>query len=195
MAGELISEEAVLGLDDSDHELPHHLRWWLPITLFVLLLGLLVALAAGQVEGRETELSANLAPDFEMILLGEEQEIRLSQFRGQGVVVNFWASWCYPCRQEMALLESSWLAYRDEGVVFIGVNVWDEEAEALAFLKESGVTYMNGGDFDGDVAETNGLQGVPTTLFISSDGRLQHTIYGLLDGESLTHAIESIIPE
>jgi thiol-disulfide isomerase/thioredoxin len=136
-----------------------------------------------------------LAPDFEIPPFGEGATLRLSEFRGNGVVLNFWASWCFPCRQEMALLESTWQEYKDRGVVFIGINVWDQQPDAVEFLRESGVTYLNGPDIDGDVVEKFTVAGIPTTLFIAPDGRLNHTIYGLLNSDSLSQAVATIAPD
>jgi cytochrome c biogenesis protein CcmG/thiol:disulfide interchange protein DsbE len=126
--------------------------------------------------------------------LDGDESFQLSHYRGQGVVINFWASWCYPCRQEMSLLESSWRTYREQGVVFVGVDVWDTEADAKEFLQEFDVTYPTGLDTTSEIAKLYALQGVPTTLFIAPDGTINHIIFGLLNPESLTNAVAEIIP-
>ncbi len=95
----------------------------------------------------------------------------------------------------MSLLESTWQTYKNQGVVFVGVNVWEEaETDAQNFLSETDTTYPIGLDTNGDTAKLYALQGVPTTLFIAPDGTVNHIIYGLLNPESLTQAIEDINP-
>jgi thiol-disulfide isomerase/thioredoxin len=167
---------------------------WLGALFLGILLGLLGVSLRSELGLSASNTAVEMAPDFEIPLFGQEASIKLSQFQGQGVVVNFWASWCYPCREEMALLESSWQNNGDKGVVFVGVNVWDKEAEAVQFLNKSGVTYFNGPDVDEKAIGSYTLQGVPTTLFISPDGSLNQVIYGMLTPDSLSKAVEAIIP-
>ena len=78
------------------------------------------------------------APDFELDLF-DGNRVRLSDFKGKVVVLNFWASWCPPCRKEMPAFERTWQEYRDQGVVFVGVAVQDYEADSRAFAREARV--------------------------------------------------------
>jgi cytochrome c biogenesis protein CcmG/thiol:disulfide interchange protein DsbE len=86
--------------------------------------------------------------------------------RGKAVVINFWASWCVPCREEAPLLEKTWRAYRDEGVVFVGVNTKDARSDARRFVKEFGVTYPIVRDLDQTLTRGFGVKGLPETFFV-----------------------------
>ena len=88
------------------------------------------------------------APDFQLVLFNSDN-LRLSDLKGKIVVLNFWGSWCPPCRKEMPEFEGLWRDYRDQGVVFLGVAVSDGEKDAIAFADEMGVTYPLGLDTTG----------------------------------------------
>jgi peroxiredoxin len=112
------------------------------------------------------------APDFEIALLGKEGMLRLSDFKGKVVVLNFWASWCPPCRWEMPDFERMWQEYRDKDVVFLGVAVADFEDKALGFAEKTGVTYPLALDATGEVAKDYGITSMPTTYFIDREGKV-----------------------
>ena len=127
----------------------------------------------------ELELGAP-APDFDVTLFDGGQ-MRLSDLAGQVVVLNFWASWCPPCREEMPSFEQAWLAARDDGVVFVGLATGDIEADARAFADHVGVTYPLGLDLDGAVADRYFIRVMPTTYFIDREGLLQRKLSGYVN--------------
>ena len=102
----------------------------------------------------------------------------LDDLRGQGVVVNFWASWCDPCRDEAALLERTWQAEKDNGIIFLGLDYLDQEPAAQAYLDEFGVTYPNGPDLQSRAARRYGIKGVPETFFIDPEGYITDIVIG-----------------
>jgi peroxiredoxin len=109
------------------------------------------------------------APDFTLPDLNGTQ-VSLSQFRGQPVVVNFWATWCPPCREEIPRLTEAYQREKD-GVVFIAIS--DEPADVVgAFVKKNAVPYVNLVDSDDRVSSAYGIRALPTTLFISRDGQI-----------------------
>lgn len=110
------------------------------------------------------------APDFTMSLYGGGN-VRLSSLRGKTVVVNFWWSGCAPCVQEAPILQRQWLAWKNKGVVFVGVDEIDDPTSAAPrqFLSQYGVTYPNGWD-PGDVDIQFGTTGQPETYFITPRG-------------------------
>ena len=112
-------------------------------------------------------------------------ELTLSELQGSVVVLNFWASWCLPCRQEMPAFESIYQEYKDRGVVFVGVAVSDVESEARAFAELMGVSYPLGMDSTGEIAEAYQIQALPTTYFIDQEGTITKKITGLANEGTL----------
>lgn len=122
-------------------------------------------------------------------------QIDLAAARGRGVVVNFWASWCEPCRVEAELFEAAWLAEQDKGITFIGVNYQDTPDAAHAFLDEFRVSYPNGPDSDSVWSRAFGVRGLPTTFFIDSEGIIQSVVWGPITSASeLTRQLDKIRP-
>ena len=121
--------------------------------------------------GRSVDLgSGSPAPPLDLTLL-DGGSLRLADLRGKVVVLNFWASWCIPCRKEMPSFEAIWQEYQDQDVVFLGVAVnSDREENARAFAEEVGVTYPLGVDTTGQHARDYRVMSLPTTFLIDRQG-------------------------
>lgn len=102
----------------------------------------------------------------------------LDAYRGQVVVVDFWASWCVPCRRSFPWLNSMHDKYADEGLVIVGVNVDKERAEASKFLHEFPASFRIHYDPDGTLAEQYGVQGMPSSFVVGRDGEIRATHLG-----------------
>ncbi len=139
--------------------------------------------------GQEGRVRPGPAPDFTLQLF-DGGAFRLSEHRGKVVVVNYWASWCPPCRDEARALERVWQRYRDGGVVLVGVNIWDSERDAGAFLRQYRVSYPNGPDPQGHAAIEYGVTGIPETFFIRPDGTIARHWLGPLTDAQLAAFIE-----
>jgi len=160
----------------------------------LLVLGLLALLGWGLVQAANGPRDSGMAPDF--ILTGfDGQMVTLSQLRGQVVIINFWASWCPPCREEAAYLEQTWRKYQNRGVVFIGVDWVDTEKEALAYIAEFDITYLNGPDLGTRIAQAYRIQGVPETFYVDKTGRLRGVHIGPLKPPELDNKIEELLNE
>jgi cytochrome c biogenesis protein CcmG/thiol:disulfide interchange protein DsbE len=122
---------------------------------------------------------AKPAPPLTLTLF-DGSVLRLEDLRGKVVLLNFWASWCPPCRAEARTLEAAWQKYRNEGVVFVGVNIQESEPDARAFLEEFGITYPNGIDRGSRLAIDYGVWGLPETFFIDREGRITYKHVGAL---------------
>jgi len=133
------------------------------------------------------------APDFALSLL-DGGELRLQDLRGRPVVVNFWASWCYPaCWNEAPRLEATWQRYKDRGVVLIGIIYQDTEANARDFIAKHGKSYPNGMDPRSRTAIEYGVYGVPETFFIDREGKIAHKHIGEIDMETVTAQTELLV--
>jgi cytochrome c biogenesis protein CcmG/thiol:disulfide interchange protein DsbE len=150
---------------------------WRIVALLVVV-GLVLALALQLRARNATQPTSGAAPDFTLKVypgydggLGRP-EIKLADLHGQVVFVNFWASWCVPCREEQPTLEQVWRQYRDKGVVFIGVDYVDTEPDALAYLKEFQVSYPNGPDLGTKISPKYRIQGVPESFLVDRQGNI-----------------------
>lgn len=138
--------------------------------------------------------AAGEAPPFVFTSFGGET-ISLEDLRGKGVVLNFWASWCDPCRAEAALLEATWRSEKENGIVFIGLDYLDQEPAAKAYLAEYDITYANGPDLKSKAARLYGIKGVPETFFIDPEGKIVHMITGPIINEAkFAQALDKIRP-
>lgn len=126
----------------------------------------------------DSPLVGKPAPDFALRTLDGPETIRLSQFAGHAVVINFWASWCTECRIEHPDLVAAWRRYGDRGVVFLGIVYQDTVPNARAFVREMGGGWPSLLDPGGRTALQFGVYGVPETFFIAPDGTVAHRQVG-----------------
>ena len=124
------------------------------------------------------------APDLDLRLL-DGGVVRLLDYRGRVVFLNFWASWCPPCRAEARLLEETWRQVKERGIVFLGVNIQDTDEGARRFIEEFGITYPNGRDPQSRIAIDYGVYGIPETFFIDREGRITYKHIGALGWDLL----------
>lgn len=161
---------------------------------YAFILSFLGLLGWGLMRSQRGPVNSGPAPDFTLASFGGDR-VTLSELRGQVVVINFWASWCPPCREEAAYLERTWRKYQGEGVVFIGIDYADAQPEALAYIEEFDITYFNGPDLGTRIAQLYNIQGVPETYFVGKDGRLHEPYIGPLYPPTLDNIIEDLLAE
>jgi cytochrome c biogenesis protein CcmG/thiol:disulfide interchange protein DsbE len=164
------------------------------IVAFAVILALLGLLAWGLRKVQAGPVESGMAPDFTLTSF-DGRTLTLSELRGQVVIINFWASWCPPCREEAAYLEQTWRKYEDQGVIFIGVDWVDTEKEALAYMDEFDLTYFNGPDIGTRIAQAYNIQGVPETFYIAKNGELRGVHIGPLKSPELDEKIEELLAE
>jgi peroxiredoxin len=154
------------------------------LTLSILILGLGLVWIGISAKGR---LSDNHdipaprpnfpAPGFSLVNL-DGQKIQLSDFLGRPVIVNFWASWCPPCRAEMPAFQDIFTEYEDQGIVFLAVNSQESRANALDFARSNALTFTILLDEDGEVSNLYRVLALPATFFINRNGQISEVVYG-----------------
>jgi cytochrome c biogenesis protein CcmG, thiol:disulfide interchange protein DsbE len=163
--------------DATTPEAPRADRRWRVVVISlvpVLLLAALLGFGLGR-DPRATsqsQLIGKRAPEFALQDIRTGQTVRLSQFRGHPVVLNFWASWCVDCVVEHPNLVSAWQRFGNEGTVFLSVLYQDAPTKARAFLSHLPGDWPELDDHSGRVALDYGVTGVPETVFITPDGHI-----------------------
>lgn len=144
--------------------------------LFVAALGvsMATAVAAGELEGP--------APDFTLKSLNDGN-LKLSEQQGDVVMINFWASWCGPCRQEMPLLEALYEKYQDLGFTIWGVNVEEDSSAAKDLLKDVSVSFPILFDTENEVSKKYNLIAMPSTVLVDRDGNQRYFHAGYRPGD------------
>ena len=149
------------------------------VIVFVPALAFIGLLTYGLVRSAPSEVGeGSRLPEFELTRLDESGTLTNDDLAGQPVVVNFWASWCIPCKEEAELLQTTYEAFQDEGVVFLGVNIKDSSVDARSFIDEYGITYPVVSDPNEDLARSLGVKGIPETFFIDDEGAFVGTAAG-----------------
>jgi cytochrome c biogenesis protein CcmG/thiol:disulfide interchange protein DsbE len=163
------------------------------VAVVVALLALLAwqVLRRDEARGLAAAVAANEAPPapgFDLPLLDGEGRVSLAALEGKPVVLNFWASWCEPCKDEAPLLQAASERYGGE-VHFLGVDAQDFRADARRFVERYGVTYTNVHDGRGSSIGRFGVTGFPETWFVDAEGRIVERIQGPVTEETLAAGI------
>jgi peroxiredoxin len=177
--------------------LPTSCRPLVRLAALTLSFGAALPLAATQAATATTPAaSAAIAPDFSLAARGAKT-LSLSQYRGQVVMLNFWATWCGPCRQEMPLLDAMYKRYKAMGFTLIGVNVEPDPKAAEEFLAKLPVTFPVAFDVDSKVSKLYDVQGMPSTVIIDRKGkaRVLHRGYRPGDENEYLDQIRALIRE
>jgi peroxiredoxin len=155
---------------------------------------LLLALAAGPAGAALSPMAQ--APDFTLKTMGGPN-LRLNEQRGRVVLVNFWATWCGPCKQEMPHLDRLYDKYRSAGFVLLGVNVDDDPRQAAAVAARLGLHFPVLFDADKTVSKLYDLQSMPATVLIDRDGRVRYLHRGYREGleEAYDRQIRELVKE
>lgn len=148
------------------------------VTAILLLVGLLLVIGYALYQRSLSTVTDGPAPDFKVTVFASDtldrsgQAFKLSELQGQPVVINFWASYCLPCRDEAPMLQRVWEDYRESGVVMLGINTDDIEGDARDYMAEYGITYPNAPDVGGKIEDDYRITGIPETFVIDKNGEV-----------------------
>lgn len=165
--------------------------WLLLGAVGLIGVALLAIFLIGLLNPPSERVGAGHAPEVTFTTF-DGQRMRLSDFRGKPVVMNFWASWCVPCREEAATLEQAWKTHQ-ENVQFVGLAYLDQDKNALPYLKEFGISFPNGHDLGSRAYTAYHVQGVPETFFIDADGNVQGYFVGPIPPSELEQRIQALL--
>jgi thiol-disulfide isomerase/thioredoxin len=149
------------------------------ITRLVLIIALLLFITGCQLSSETTGITSptspvedieadNLAPDFMLTDL-EGKTVTLSALRGSPVILNFWATWCRPCRNEMPFIQEIYEKWQDKGLVILAINIEETSSEVQLFMQNNNFSFPVLLDTSGDVSAIFQIHGIPTTFFIDKD--------------------------
>jgi cytochrome c biogenesis protein CcmG, thiol:disulfide interchange protein DsbE len=144
-------------------------------------------------KGSATIEVGDKVPDRALPVLGGDGTGEIADYRGDWVLVNLWASWCPPCRDETPALEDWWKARRDQGVTVLGINVQDNSDDALAFVEDSESTYPQLRSVGDERSEAFGSSGVPESFLVDPRGRLALIVRGAVDERFLRESVDPIV--
>ncbi|WP_406631753.1 TlpA family protein disulfide reductase [Amycolatopsis sp. WGS_07] len=169
-------------------------RYWriaAPVSALLAAVLTVLVVAALRPSG-DAEPAKRPAPDFVLPKLDGSGPLRLADLRGHPAVLNFWASWCAPCKDEFAVLRDAWPRYRQRGFVFVAVVFDDTTAAAAEFLRTAGADWPVVVDEKSRVALSFGVRGIPQTYFLDRDGRIDHVERGPLTRLTLSARLSSL---
>ncbi|HRE46469.1 MAG TPA: TlpA disulfide reductase family protein [Aggregatilineales bacterium] len=163
------------------------------IALLIFPILFMLGLAWALFEANQGQVASGDAPDFTIIRYDTGEPLRLNDLRGKVVLVNFWASWCGPCRSEAADLNALWEDYEDRGVVLVGVGYNDTEANARAFLAEFGIVYPTGHDSGNAASRAYRIKGVPETFIVDKEGKLAKIFIQPISAADVRPILEALL--
>lgn len=171
----------------------------LPVLGLLALLGWASAQPGGNRGGlgvnqelKQVRVSPELAAEFSLDLLAGGS-LSLSELRGRVVLLDFWSSWCPPCRQEAPVLAQVYREYGGQPVEFVGVDIWDKPQDAQEHIRRYQIPYPNGIDRDGVIAINYGVKGIPEKFFINRDGFLVKKFAGPVPATKLRDALNELL--
>lgn len=167
----------------------------IPLLIFVVVL-VVGMVRSGRDGGRpgvnetlgEVAVTTEKNADFQVTTL-DGRELSLSDLRGSIVMVDFWSSWCPPCRAEAPVLVEAYERWSKLGVEFVGISIWDDEGDVRDFVTRHGIAYPNAIDDDGGIAVEFGVKGIPEKFFVNAEGEIVRKVNGPNTSQSLDEVL------
>ena len=180
-------------------------RGWLLMGTAVPVLALIALLAWASVksgsnpgglvvndEFGQVSVDAEAARNFSLELLDGET-VTLSELKGKVIMLDFWASWCPPCRQEAPTLSQVYREFKGQEVEFIGIDIWDRPSDAIEYVDLFDVPYPNSIDSEGIVAIDYGVKGIPEKIFIDPNGFISKKFVGPISADTLRATLDGLL--
>lgn len=165
------------------------------VILFVLALAIVYTIYNNATKEKYEVLGVgDEAPDFTLVDLNGKEH-RLSDYKGQGVFLNFWGTWCKPCAKEMPAMDRQYEVYKDQGVHVLAVNIAQSNFEVERFAKQYGLDFPIVIDKTKSVMEAYNIDPLPTTLLINSEGKIEQIVRGEMTEQDIAQFMEQISPE
>ncbi len=161
--------------------------------LGLLLVALVFALYSSFVKDPNAVKVGKAAPNFSLQQLNGP-EMALSDLKGKGVVLNFWGTWCEPCKKELPALQQQYNQFKDKGLVVVGVNIGESPVAVDPFVKQFGVNFPILLDSESQITKLYRIGPIPTTFFISPDGDVEEIFIGQLNEAMIAQKVSKILP-
>lgn len=165
--------------------------------LAILVIALIFALVSNLQKDNTIYNVGDQAPDFMLNQISHNNDLesfRLSDYKGKGVMLNFWGTWCKPCKKEMPYMEQLYPKYKEKGVEIIAVSLDATELVVNRFIDDYNLTFPIPYDAAGEVKDLYKIGPIPSTFFINPDGTIEHIVEGALSQESLEKHLQDIQP-
>ncbi|WP_042223553.1 thiol-disulfide oxidoreductase ResA [Oceanobacillus manasiensis] len=166
--------------------------------LAILVVVLIFALVSNLQKDNTIYKVGDQAPDFMLNQISHNNDLesfRLSDYEGKGVMLNFWGTWCEPCKKEMPYMEQLYPEYKEKGVEIIAISLDSTKLVVNRFIDDYNVTFPIPYDASGEVKDLYKIGPIPSTYFINPDGTIEHIVKGALSLESLEKRLQDIQPD
>ncbi|SOC21830.1 peroxiredoxin [Ureibacillus xyleni] len=145
-------------------------------------------------EKREVIQVGDTAPDFELVDMNGKTH-KLSEYKGQGVFLNFWGTWCKPCEREFPIIDKYYQEYQDEGIQVLAVNIAETDFTVNNYVERKGLTFPVLIDKSKSVMSAYNIKPLPTTVLVNPEGKIEKIITGEMTDESILNYMKQIMPE
>lgn len=171
-------------------------RFYMRLILLVIMVGVITfTIYSNLTKEKNSVLQVgDEAPDFVLTDMNGEKH-QLSDYRGQGVFLNFWGTWCKPCEREFPLMDQQYQEVKDEGLQILAVNIGESDFAVQKFINRLGLTFPVLIDHNKSVMETYNINPLPTTFLVNPEGKIEKIITGEMSEEAIKQYMAQIMPE
>jgi len=171
-------------------------RFYMRLILLVLMVGVIIfTIYSNLTKEKNSVLQVgDEAPDFVLTDMNGEKH-QLSDYRGQGVFLNFWGTWCKPCEREFPLMDQQYQEVKDAGLQILAVNIGESDFAVQKFVDRKGLTFPVLIDDNKSVMETYNINPLPTTFLVNPEGKIEKIITGEMSEEKIKEYMAQIMPE